>query len=287
MDKSTYLKQLEAALREKYAEPQVRDILSDYEDFFASGAEAGKSEAELCAEFGPPEQAAGELKSESEAETPRRGLMPFAIACSVLAIAFIAVFWVFHDVFFAPYAPLPNVVSFGLALLFPLSLEGVLALWFSRSISPKGGMKWIPAVQAVLAVPVIAALVWLIYYAQNIPSFFYADLQNAGTLVASVTGTLTNAAYLILLASIVLFLFYATHGHRRAHWFLFLDTTLLTLILNFVSLLSMISPETYDAAEGIARCFLWAVLPNLAAAGIAWAVRKIVSVRRAKAWTGR
>ena len=286
MDKSTYLKRLEMALREKYAEPQVRDILSDYEDFFASGAEAGKSEAELCAEFGPPEQAAGELKSESEAETPR-GLMQFTIACSVLAIAFIAVFWIFREVFLAPHIQLPNAVSFGLALLFPLSLEGVLAVWFSRNISPRGGMKWIPAVQAVLAVPVIAALVWLIYYAQSIPSFLYTDLQQAGTLVARVTGTLTNAVYLILCTTIALFLLYTTHGHRRAHWFLFLDTTLLTLILNFISLLSQINPETYDSAEGIARCFLWAVLPNLAAAGIVWAIRKIVSVRRAKAWTGR
>lgn len=287
MDKSTYLKQLETALREKYAEPQVRDILSDYVDFFASGAEAGKSEAELCAEFGPPERAAGELKSASEAETPRRDLRPFSIACSVLAIAFLAVFWVFRGVFLAPHMQLPNAAGFWLALLFPLSLEGVLALWFSRNSSPKGGMKWIPAVQAVLAVPVIAALVWLIYYAQSIPSFFYADLQNAGTLVAGVTGTLTKAAYLILLASIVLFLLYATHGHRRAHWCLFLDATLLTLILNFISLLSQINPETYDGAEGIARCFLWAILPNLAAAGITWAIWKIVSVRRAKAWTGR
>lgn len=282
MDKSTYLKQLETVLREKYAEPQVRDILSDYEDFFTSGAAEGKSEAELCAEFGPPERAAGELE-----EPPRRGSRPFAIACSVLAIAFIAVFWVFRGVFLAPHMQLPNAVGFWLALLFPLSLEGVLAVWFSRNISPKGGMKWVPAVQAVLVVPVLAALVWLIYYAQSIPSFFYADLQNAGTLAVSVTGTLTNAAYLILLASIALFLLYATHGHRRAHWFLFFDTTLLTLILNFVSLLSQINPETYDAAEGIARCLLWAVLPNLAAAGITWAVRKIVSVRRAKAWTGR
>ena len=57
MDKSTYLKQLETALREKYPETQVRDILSDYEDFFTSGAADGKSEAELCEEFGPPEQA--------------------------------------------------------------------------------------------------------------------------------------------------------------------------------------------------------------------------------------
>lgn len=282
MDKSTYLKQLETALREKYAEPQVRDILSDYEDFFASGAAEGKSEAELCAEFGPPERAAGELE-----ETPRRDFKAFSIACSVLAIIFIAVFWVFRDVFLAPHMQLPNAVGFWLTLLFPLSLEGVLAVWFSRNISPKGGMKWIPVVQTVLAVPVLATLVWLIYYAQNIPSFFYIGLQSSGTLVANVTRTLTNAACLILLASIVLFLLYATHGHKRVRWFLFLDTTLLALTLNFVSLLSQINPETYDASEGIARCFLWAVLPNLAAAGIAWAIRKIVSVRRAKAWTGR
>ena len=245
MDKSTYLKQLEMVLWEKYPKPQVRDILSDYEDFFASGIAEGKSEAELCTEFGPPERVGEELE-----EMPRRGFKSFSIACSVLAIAFVAVFWVFRGVFFAPYAPVPNAVGFCLALLFPLSLEGVLAVWFSRNISLKNGMKWVSTVQAVLAVPVMAALVWLIYYAQSIPSFFYADLANAGTFVARVTGTLTDAACLILLASAILFLLYAAHGHRRAHWFLFLDTTLLTLILNFVSFLSQIAPETYNAAEG-------------------------------------
>lgn len=287
MDKITYLKQLGAALREKYTEPQVRDILSDYEDFFASGAAEGKNEAELCAEFGPPERAASELKSEGGAEPPRSFTL-FSIVCSVLAIAVLAVFFVFHSVFYGPQTPLSSAHGFWLALLFPLSLEGVLAVWFSRKSSPKGGMKWIPSVQAVLAVPVLAALGWLIYYAQNIPSsLFNADLQNVGTLVARVTGTLTDAAYLILLASIALFLLYTTHGHKRAHWFLFLDTTLLTLTLNFISLLSVIDPGIYYGREGILRCFLWAVLPNLAAAGITWAIRKIVSVRRAKAWTGR
>lgn len=282
MDKNTYLKQLETMLREKYAEPQVRDILSDYKDFFASGAVEGKSEAELCAEFGPPERAAGEL-----GETTQLDFKSFFIACSVLATAFIAVFWVFRDVFFAPYAPLPNAVGFWLALAFPLSLEGLLAVWFSRNNFLKAGMKWVPAVQLVLAVPVAAALVWLIHYARSAPSLFYGNLQEAGTLVARVTGTLTNAAYVILLASIVLLMLYVTHGHKRAHWFLFLDTTLLTLTLNLISLLSQINPETYDGAQGIARCFLWAVLPNLAAAGIDWVVRKFVSVRRAKAWMGR
>lgn len=282
MDKSTYLKQLETALRKKYAEPQVRDILSDYEDFFASGVASGKSEAELCAEFGPPERAVEELE-----ETPRRDFKAFSIVCSVLAIAFLAVFWVFRGVFLAPHMNLPNAVGFWLALLFPLSLEGVLAVWLSRNISPKGGMKWIPAVQAILAVPVLATLIWLISYALKAPSLFYSNLQNAGTLVAGITGTLANAASVILLASIVLFMLYAMHGRKQAHWFLFLDTTLLVLILNFISLLSQINPETYNGTQGIVRCFLWAVLPNLAAVGIDWSIRKIVSIRGAKAWTDR
>lgn len=277
MDRTVYLHELETALRKECPEKQVRDILSDYEDFFATGTAEGKSEAELCAEFGSPEQAALELEGTSQHDSK-----PFFIACSILAVAFIAVFWVFRGVFLAPHMHLPNAVGFWLALLFPLSLEGVLAAWFSRNTSATGKMKWIPAVQAIFSVPIMAAIVWLIYYTLSAP-FLYGNLQEAGTLVVSITATLTNAVYLVVLVSIVLFMLYATHGHKRAHWFLFLDTTLLTLIVNFVSLLSQINPQTYNGAEEITQCFLWAVLPNLAAAAIWWVIEKAVSVRRAKA----
>ena len=95
MDKSTYLKQLETALRGKYAEPQVKDILADYEDFFASGAAEGKSEAELCAEFGPPGQAAIELKGEDKTEPPRRKVNRTVLSRVLLAGLILAVLWPF------------------------------------------------------------------------------------------------------------------------------------------------------------------------------------------------
>ena len=274
MDKKTYLEQLGTALRQKYPEPQVRDILSDYEDFFTSGAADGKSEAELCAEFGPPEQAARELKSENTGETARRGTEPFAIACSVLAIAFIAVFWVFHKVFYGPL-PLPNAVDFWLAILFPLLLEGVIAIRFSQNTPVEKKLKWIPAVQIVLAVPVTAAFVWIIHFIKSITSFF--------TLEGGITGTVINATYLILLASIILFVLYVIYGHRRAHWFLFLDTTLLTLMLNFGLLGPQFEPGTFNAMGEITLCFQWAILPNFAAVGITWVILKIISVRKAAA----
>ena len=252
----------------------MRDILSDYKDFFTSGKAEGKSEAELCAEFGPPELAARELKSENTGETAQHGVEPFAIACSVLAIAFIAVFWVFHKVFYGPL-PMPNAVDFWLAIFFPLLLEGVIAIRFSQNTPVEKKLKWIPAVQIVLAVPVTVAFVWIIHFIKNVKSFF--------TLEGDVTGTVINATYLILLASIILFMLYVIYGHRRAHWFLFLDTTLLTLMLNFGLLGPQFEPETFNAVNEIVLCFQWAILPNLAAAGVTWVIMKIISVRKASA----
>lgn len=294
MDKNTYLKQLEAALRERYPEPQVRDILADYEDFFATGVAEGESEAELCTEFGTPEQAARELKSESETEAPQRGKKRSALAVSLLAIFILAVLLFFfgprfESVRYGLHIP-DGPINFWLAMLFPLAFEIVIAILLSQNISGKRKAKWVPIVQAVLAVPVTAALVLLIYYTQSAPWLFNKNVLDRGMLMGDITATMTYAACLILVVSIILLVFYVIRGHKQAHWFLFLDTTILMLMLNLVSFLSHIGPESYDGLKGTASSIFWAVLPNLAAMGIYWIIQKVISTRKpreAKAWTGK
>lgn len=295
MDKSTYLKQLETALRGKYAEPQVKDILADYEDFFASGAAEGKSEAELCAEFGPPGQAAIELKGEDKTEPPRRKVNRTVLSRVLLAGLILAVLWPF----FGPelhvssgWSALPEgPVDFRLALLLPLALEGILALWASQSASPKKPLNWLARVNRILAVPVTAVLILLVWFAFSVPweSKRFESEGPFGPVHFLTTGAYYGslASELLLFASVVLLMLYSLRGHPKVHWFLFLDTALLTVFLNFTSLLSHVNTNTYNGPTVVASCFLWAVLPNLAAAGIDLVIRKIFSVRRARAWTGR
>ncbi len=294
MDKSTYLKRLGTALREKYAEPQVRDILSDYEDFFVTGASEGKSEAELCAEFGPPEQAACELKSDSGAEKPRRGINRAVLSHALLAALFLAVLWPFLGPDFqvsSGWSIPEGPVNFWLALLLPLMLEGILALWASQSASSKKPPDWIARVHFIFAVPVAAVLILLVCFTFSVPweSERFGSEGPFGPVHILTTGAYygTVLSEFLLFVSVVLLMLYSMGGHPRAHWFLFLDTALLTVFLNFTSLLSHVNANTYNGATVVASCFLWAALPNLAAAGADWAIRKIVSARRAKAWTVR
>ena len=300
MDKSTYLKQLETALRQKYPEPQVRDILSDYEDFFTSGEAEGKSEGELCEEFGPPEQAVRELKSESETDTPKNKRRTQATSCTVLAVLLVIVLlWPFFGpkLQVAPSWSIPpkGPANFWLAMLFPLALEGILALWASQSVPRKKSLSWVPRANMILAVPVAVILILLTYFTFTIPwaAKSYDSEGPFGPMHFLVFFVYYGAvaSMLLVFVSIILLMLYAIRGHERVRWFLFLDTTLLTVLLNYEIVLSHInSSTTYNGSKEIGFCFLWGILPNLAAVGIYWAILKIVSnwkVRREKAWTGR
>lgn len=275
----------------------MRDILSDYEDFFTSGEAEGKSEAELCEEFGPPEQAACELKSESETDTPRRGVNRSIFACALLAILLVVVLRPFFEREFpiVPGQDMTGPISFWSALLFPLVLQGILALWASQSAPPTKALDWIPHVNITFAIPVAVIFILFVYLAFTMPlaiklfstegpfGFWHLLLTTAyyGSIVSE----------LLLFASIILLMLYTVRKHEKARWFLFLDTTILVILLNLVSFVSHIGPNnTYDGTNEIAFCFLWGILPNLAAVGIYWAILKIISgrkVRREKAWTGR
>lgn len=281
MDRVTYLSQLETALRKKYREQQVQDILSDYEEFFATGAAEGKSEAELCAEFGPPERAAIELEKESGANSCTRNTTA-ATVCTVLAVlVFVVILWPFSGKLTASTPQLitqNGPVNFWIVMLAPLILEGVLALWLRRGYSSVKKMKWVPRVHLILAVPFAASLAWLIYYCcQAISSM---EILWSNLIIAA---WVFRIGGFILLVSMILLIIYTVNGHKKAHWFLFCDTALLTLLFNIRNFLGFVDPNVTNAAPGVASFFLWAILPNLAAAAVWWVVEKIVSLRRAEA----
>ena len=111
----------------------MRDILSDYKDFFTSGTADGKSEAELCAEFGPPEQAARELKSESETDTPKSKRRTQAIACTAFAVLLVFIFVGHIGPNSAEYVGVNEIASCFLRAILPnLAAAGVT--WVSLKI---------------------------------------------------------------------------------------------------------------------------------------------------------
>lgn len=293
MGRETYLRQLETALRKKYPEQQVRDILSDYEDFFATGIAEGKSEAELCTEFGPPEQAALELAKESTGDTRLRNKKWSAPVIVLLVIFIVAVLWPFFipEIQVIGQSVPTGPVNFWLAMLFPLALESILILWASQSNPPKKALRWIPHVSIVLTVLITAMLALLIFFtfwiSQRSALFEAGGSFGTAQLLMTVTYRGTVISEILLLVLIVLLMLSAIRGDEKAHWFLFCDTGLLTLFLNLTGFLSNISTasglNSYHAATGVASCFLWAVLPNLAAAAVWWAIEKAISIRRVKA----
>jgi len=75
--KKEYLRRLKRSLAWRLTPGEVGDVLSDYEGLFAGGASEGKSEADLCAQFGPPAEAARSILREEGRRGGRLGLLAF------------------------------------------------------------------------------------------------------------------------------------------------------------------------------------------------------------------
>jgi len=75
--KKEYIRQLQWSLTWRLTPGEVQDVLSDYEGLFAGGALEGKSEADLCARFGPPAEAARSILREEGRQDGRLGLLVF------------------------------------------------------------------------------------------------------------------------------------------------------------------------------------------------------------------
>lgn len=87
-----FIKMLRNALLWRYNSNEIQDIISDYDGFFAAGLEQGKTEAELCSEFGDPEDIAKSLDIELKAKrsffrySSNRMISGTAIATAIILI---------------------------------------------------------------------------------------------------------------------------------------------------------------------------------------------------------
>lgn len=284
MNRKTYLKELEKELRNSYSERQMQDILADYTDFFDAGAAEGKSEAELCTEFGPPKQAAWKMKSENGMTDSMILSKIVNIICIILWLAVIVVWEFLRGTTVHLYPPFVVSASqshgnFWIATSFPLALEGIFAIRFFWGSPAKKGLNWVPRIQIVLFIPIATVLAFLIYFSFLIQSAQGLNFIKSHRMIMDIASWGRDGSILLLVASGVLFILYAVHGHPKACRFLFLDTTLLTLFLNLPSIFCDVAAN-FNAAAKLASCILRAVLPNLTAAIFYMAIQRNSLLRK-------
>ncbi len=75
--RKAFMRALRRALAWRLPPAEVRSVLTDYEGFFAVGAAEGKTEAELCRQFGQPRQVAAALLREEGWRGSRVGSLAF------------------------------------------------------------------------------------------------------------------------------------------------------------------------------------------------------------------
>lgn len=312
MNQKTYLEQLGNALSETFPQKEAEDVLSDYADFFASGLAEGKNEEELCKEFGSPEKVVRQLKSTGKNGDEEKSITRLNALCTVLGIAVLLIYLAATGVFqtflldgsglTTPAIPSQQSTAealwtgtvpdtfFWLTLFLPLALEGVLALRLTRGASQHRSFRRMPLLQAIFLLPSAAMLVCLVSYAQEV----FQAIQSHGNLEQEFFSKAMFAAWgssiciLLLIASGALFLISGVRGCRKSRWFLFLDTFLLSEFAAIAALLSCVpGGSLQNPTAVIFGSFLWAILPNLAALVIFWAVLKVRKQRREKVWKAK
>jgi len=119
MDREQYMKNLQDVLKERFSQRQANDILGDYSEFFDAGIAEGKSESELCTEFGSPERVAQELVSSNSEEQKTQINWPWLKIALVFGITISFFLLTLYNW---------NIASYGhyFTLLLPLALQAII-----------------------------------------------------------------------------------------------------------------------------------------------------------------
>lgn len=317
MNSETYLKKLRSVLLENSSEQQTNEILSDYRDFFQTGLTEGKTEAQLCAEFGPPEQAAQELLGSAEDGSEKSGTRKQRLLCVGLSVLALLVYATFTDIFLylfgnsfvrfnfqstgtensaeAIYAGSIPWVAFLSAFLFPLALQAVLSRWLSFKGVRRETSSWMRILPAVLLAVSAVVLGCFCFCTTNFLEMYTRRTRDASQFLgpAVYAAQLAEFCLLLLLAAGVIQMGAAMRGDRRSRFFLFLTTGLISAITNVNNLLDYIPMfiEIPHAYRFVASAVLWGILPSLAAAGLFELFQKVFPKirghRKEAVWTDK
>jgi uncharacterized RDD family membrane protein YckC len=97
MKQSEFIHELEIQLKGNISEEDLREVLSDYESFFISGREEGRTDDQISAELGSPSYLAQSLRDEQNQQTrlimnianPGRRLCAFLIDSVIASVPFL------------------------------------------------------------------------------------------------------------------------------------------------------------------------------------------------------
>ena len=137
MGKADFMRKLQTALRGTFSRGEVREILLDYEGFFVSGASEGKSEAQVIAELGEPENIALELSGTTDEKKPRPSAMK--ILAKVALVGVLSIIGIAYS--FVVDSPLRQYAIYSIFLLVAFAW----VLWFALG----GTFRRVPSVPQI------------------------------------------------------------------------------------------------------------------------------------------
>lgn len=165
MDKQNFLNKLHKSLRRTFTKQEIRDIIADYEGFFISGANDGKSEEEICIELGDPAAVALELMQELPQPVSSISLSK-DILIKIFAAALTLFGFSYYFIIYSNY----NLIRDGIVLFVVFAVVLLLALYVKRS-SDKSGKTQIIILSAghifllVIVIMIDTFIKELLYYA--------------------------------------------------------------------------------------------------------------------------
>lgn len=148
MNKDSFLKALKVSLSGKIQDKEIDDIISDYEGFFATGLEEGKTEEEVSAELGNPADIA---KSLTEGEDGCLSMCYAPIYKRIPALIIDIIIAGFPFVWFAPRA------AIGMYFMPQVLFNMISSLLSTVSVSSH---QWISRFQPFWSIAIIASALW-------------------------------------------------------------------------------------------------------------------------------
>lgn len=205
--KEEFLLQLKRHMKYRFRWKEIYDTLEDFNGFFETGKSEGKTEEELCLEFGSPKEIVNQMVSAEQKRYPLHLVLSFllliisGIICIVLA---------------AESYRISSPMSYALLLCVPVLLIAVLLLFFYGGIDKHtAGAKPVSRKFPVLFVltVLLAFFLYLFSIAGLRRLMTYSKSENAGI-------TARNVFLFFLLLGMVFFL-YGAFSFLKEDIFLF------------------------------------------------------------------
>ena len=235
MSKAAYLKELKIILKNVLPEKEIKDIISDYNEYFDTGLSEGKTEMELEQEFGSPGKVLEELINDREISFPERMnyRVKFLFQNKKISFQILSVLLFLICLFYSIHYPVYDMIF---AIILPLLLifSDPISLINTKNKIPE---KMVVTILFILSIPVLIGLL------------VYDALHLEGTIAKQLNGIAFEFSILINLLFIILFLFtvwilLSSNQHNHPNWLFFYLFGALMTVLNIQHALSNI--QSFD-----------------------------------------